>query len=170
MNKTAPNPEEEGGNNERGGGKKVRVTLWIYEQDKDQLVSLAKQRKREDWSELARDAIQDGLPFIGIKGEPDKGTGNIGNLSPDALIEQVYNLTGQGLLWLERKGISIATPSGQLRTLLESLLSAGTASPAASPPSAAPLDTPPSTAGRQAKKPRVIRDLDEPEGGESLVI
>ena len=107
------------------GARKRRITVWVYDEDVLQLQALARQRNRQDWSELARDALHDGTAFAAIKGEADRATGSFGTLSAEDLAEQVYLLTGIGVMWLERHGLSITSPTDKILAVVEALARGG---------------------------------------------
>jgi hypothetical protein len=151
------------------GAKKKRITLWVYTEDLDQLQALARQRNRQDWSELAREALHDGTVFAGIRGEPDRASGTYGTLNASDLAEQVYLLTGLGVTWLERHGLSITSPSDKVLAFVEALVRsgslAGTAAAGQSHGAGVPGD-----GGQRALKPLTFSESDGPPENDSFVV
>jgi hypothetical protein len=152
------------------GAKKKRITLWVYLEDVDQLQALARQRKRQDWSELAREALHDGTVFTAIKGEPDRASGKFGNLEEKDLAELVYLLTGQGTMWLERHGTSISSPSEKVLALVEALLRSGSLAGAAAPGQSRVTDNPGEAERKKALQPLILGESDGPPDNDSFMV
>jgi hypothetical protein len=152
------------------GTKKKRITLWVYLEDVEQLQALARQRRRQDWSELAREALHDGTTFTAIKGEPDRASGKFGNLDETELAELVYLLTGQGTMWLERHGTSIASPSEKVLALVEALLRSGSLPGAAAPSQSRATDNPGEVEQKKARQPLILGESEGPPDTDSFVV
>lgn len=152
-----------------GAAKKKRITLWVYSEDVDQLQALARQRKRQDWSELAREALHDGITFTSIKGAPDRASGKYGNLDETDLAELVYLLTGQGIMWLERHGTPIASPSEKVMALVEAFLRSGTGGAAALGQHMV-ADNAEETGQTKARQPLILGDSDGIPDNDSFMV
>jgi hypothetical protein len=152
------------------GAKKKRITLWVYAEDVEQLQALARQRKRQDWSELAREALHDGTAFAGIKGEPDRESGTYGTLSAKDLAELVYLLTGQGIMWLERHGLSITSPSEQVLALVEAIARGGSLAGAATQGQSRTAGNPGDGEQQQALKPLILGESDGLKENDSFMV
>jgi len=151
------------------GAKKKRITLWVYTEDLEQLQALARQRNRQDWSELARDALHDGTVFAGIKGEPDRGSGTFGTLKDSDLAEQVYLLTGLGVTWLERHGLSITSPSDKVMAFVEALVRSGSIAGAAATGQSYGAGNP-GEKEHKALKPLTFSESDGPPENDSFMV
>jgi hypothetical protein len=150
-------------------GKKVRITLWVFEEDVKQLKVLAQQRRREDWSELARAALHDGAALVAIKGEPDRVSGDYGTLPETMMAEQVYLLTGQGIMWLERRGISIASQ----HVIAQVAALARRDSPLAGAATQAGSHIKEQKAGgkaQQAIRPLILSESDGPQESDAIIV
>jgi hypothetical protein len=152
------------------GTKKKRITLWVYLEDVEQLQALARQRRRQDWSELAREALHEGTTFTAIKGEPDRASGRFGNLDETDLAELVYLLTGQGIMWLERHGTPIASPSEKVLALVEAFLRSGSSAGAAAPGKTRATDNQGEAGQKQARQPLILGTSDGPPDNDSFMV
>lgn len=151
------------------GARKRRITVWVYDEDVVQLQALANQRHRQDWSELCRDALHDGTAFAAIKGEPNRATGLFGTLSTEELAEQVHLLTGIGVMWLERHGLSITSPSDKILAFVESLARSGSLAGGAAAGQSHEADD---SEGREKKalKQLAITEPDGPPDSDSFMV
>lgn len=152
------------------GAKKKRITLWVYVEDVEQLQALARQRNRQDWSELARDALHDGTTCIAIKGEPDRVSRKFGNLEEKDLAELVYLLTGQGIMWLERRGIAISSPSEKVLALVEAFVRSGSIAGAAASGQSRVTDNPGEGEQQKALKPLLLDESDGLPESDSFMV